>query len=166
MQRRFGPGLILIGLGVYTIVDGAVKLGIFLVLLGALDIAIYARRRNSPAIDPVLQAHLDAAWELKKKDPTAAQVLLDKAFADSERREEAELNTLRQRAATDRKAAIELRNRLRRKLESEQSLRRRAENPALNPPHRAALLERLERAASQTEQELAQTEQYLEQRRE
>jgi len=157
--------LCVIACGVYVIIDGGTGPGIGLVLLGTLHLVLRGRG-DIPGIDPILQAELETAQKLMKKDPAAADALLDKAFADAERRQEAELSVLRQRASTDQRAAMELRDRLRRKLRNQQRVRRRVEQPAPNPPNRVALLEGLDRAASQTERELAHVEQYLEEWRE
>jgi hypothetical protein len=83
-------------------------------------------------------------------------------MGDADRREERELADLRRRAVSDRRAAKELRNRLRGKLKSWQGGRRKAEKYAVNSPDGDAALKEIDRATSDIEQQLAQAELYLE----
>jgi hypothetical protein len=165
MRRHVWAGSFIILLGVYVVLDGGTKIGAALVLMGALHLMLWSGD-GIPGIDPALQADLRAAMALRKRDPLAAQALLDRAFADAERRQQSELNVLRERATTDPKAAIELRKRLLRRLQSQKRVRQRAEGPSLKAPNREAFLQKLDHAASETEQELALVERDLERWRE
>jgi hypothetical protein len=113
-------------------------------------------------MDPILKASIDEVMKLEKSDPAAAARLLERAFKDFDRREEQELADLRRRAVNDRAAASELRSRLRGKLRLWQAARRRAEKQALNSPKGAADLEEINREAGNTQQRLAEAEQFLE----
>jgi len=90
---------------------------------------------------------------------------MDRIMAEDERRREAELADLRIRAATDRRAAKQLRSRLLGKLENAKGARRRIERLIQQRPNAAAMLDEISREESATERELATLEHYLEQLR-
>ena len=163
MRKNFVPPAIFffaLGAGLFFI--GGEWIGVLFVVLGFFLLALEWRYRDARPMDPILMAELDKAMKLEKPDPAAAAKLLERAFMESDRREEQELADLRTRASSDRRAAIELRKRLREKLRIVESARRKAEKSALDSPDLTAVLTELDRDADQLEQQLAQAELDLE----
>jgi hypothetical protein len=162
MRKNFVLYTIAVLLGIALAIVGREWIGWVIALCGLAKLGIEWRFRDLPPIDPVLLADVDRMVELEKSDPAAADKLFDRAMGDADRREERELADLRRRAVSDRRAAKELRNRLRGKLKNWQGARRKAEKYAMNSPDGDAVLKEIDRATSDTEQQLAQAELYLE----
>ena len=142
---------------------GRVVPGMIISVFGVVMLAISWKFRHVVQLDEDLQKQLDEALKLEKKDPSAAHAMIDKVVAEDERRREAELADLRARAATDRRAARQLRSRLLGKLENTRSARRKLERTIEQAPHTAPILAELSRDESTTEQELDALEQFLDQ---
>jgi hypothetical protein len=162
MRKDFVRGAIAVAIGIGLFFIGGEWIGALIALFGLVDLGIAWRFRDLSPIDPVFNADVDDVVELEKSDPAAADNLLDRALADADRREERELTDLLRRASGDRRVAIELRNRLRGKLKIGQTARRKAEKWTLNSPDGAAVLKEMDRVAANTQQQLVQVEQYLE----
>jgi len=158
-------GAIAIPIGIGIALLGRVVPGIVVSAFGVVSLAISWRFRHVLPVDPVTDEQLQKALKLEKTDPAAAHALMDRIMAEDERRREAELADLRIRAATDRRAAKQLRSRLLGKLENAKGARRRIERLIQQRPNAAAMLDEISREESATERELATLEHYLEQLR-
>jgi hypothetical protein len=162
MRKNFvGPALG-IALGAALFFIGGEWIGVVFAVLSLVFLVLEWRYRDVRPMDPMLKEEMDEVMKLEKSDPAAAAKLLDRAFMESDRREELELADLRGRASSDRHAAVELRNRLREKLRIFDAARRKAEKSTLESPDVTAVLKELDRDSSEIEQQLAQAEQLLE----
>jgi hypothetical protein len=89
--------------------------------------------------------------------------MLSRAFTEAEDREKQELAQLHAKAALDRRAALQLRDRLRSKMKIHEGARRRAERNLANSPTAAAVLQEIDRMTTVTQQQLAEAELIVEQ---
>jgi hypothetical protein len=161
MRKDFVRGAIAVPAGVVLGLLGRRWEGWIISLYGLLLLFLEWKARDQQPIDPMLLADIGKARELENSDPKTANKLIDRAIEDADHREELELADLRRRASGDRRAAIELRSRLRGKLKIGQAARRKAEKWALNSPNGTAVLEEMDREAKTRQEQLAQVEQYL-----
>jgi hypothetical protein len=162
MSKDVVRGALGIASGVILVLLGSTWVGVTFGLLGLLSLGIAWRFRGRLPLDPVLEADVRKAMRLERSDPAAAARLLESAWEDADSREQRELAQLRSQASIDRRAAVQLRNRLRAKLTSEEAARRRAEKSLGTRPTSAALLKELDRVANATRQQLTEAEQHLE----
>lgn len=132
-------------------------------LLGLLDLGTTWWFRYLPPPDPVLAVAIKEATKLRRTDPAAADQMLSRAFTEAEDREKQELAQLHAKAALDRRAALQLRDRLRSKMKIHEGARRRAERNLANSPTAAAVLQEIDRMTTVTQQQLAEAELIVEQ---
>ena len=154
--------VLVVGLGVFLLIDDNRVLGVAILLWGLTYLALTWRFRHSAPLDPQLEAAVDAAMPLEDRDPAAADQILIRAVEGAAQREEQQLAELRSKATHDRRAALELRNRLRGKLELAEAARRRAEKVLANKPDGATGLAALAREVDNTRQQLVEAEQLVE----
>jgi hypothetical protein len=150
-------GVILLAVALYAWGDTAQKVFGTLELLAGLGILGTTWRLRSHR-DPAFEADLQKAMTLRDTDPTASDRLIETALTEARSREDQLLADLRHRAATDMRAAKELRSRLRAKVRIQRAARRRAEKRLLAPAYRTALLQVMDRDANATIERLAEVE--------
>ena len=136
--------------------------GAGIAFVGLVDVAATWWFRNLSRPDPILDAALKEAMEVRKTDPAAAHQMLERALTVAEAREEQDLAQLHAEAALDKRAALRLRDRLRGKMKIHEGARRRAQRNLANTPNAAAVLQEIDRMASVTRQRLADAEQLVE----
>lgn len=167
-RRNLGTLALLAGCG------GAILLAVALFLWGNMAQKVFgglevlaaflifgATWRLRSHSDPVFNAELEKAMRLRDADPNASDRLIEKALAEAQDREDRLLADLRHRAATDVRAAEELRSRLRAKVRIQRSARRRAEKRRLALAYRTALMQVMDRDAKKTIEQLEEVEQML-----
>lgn len=147
-------------IGIAVIVMSGGWVGWVIVIVAAADLAIDWRIRAIPPVDPLLLADVDETMGMEKTDPAGADKLLDRALDDAEKRKEQLHADLFRRAKTDRRAAVELRNRLRYELKLAPGIRKKAEGWTTGSSRVAALRE-IDRQTSETQKQLARVEQLL-----
>jgi hypothetical protein len=162
MRKDLLSAAVPIALGVVFLFRHETLTGAAILLLGLAGLVVSWRFRDTPPVDPILDAAIQEAMKLEKIDPAGADQILDRAFSDATDREERELALLRDKAAFDRRAAVALRNRLRERLKRDEGARRLAEKRLAASPNRAAVLQDLDHRAADTRQRLAEAEQYVE----
>ena len=158
--------VLFVGLGVLLLMDDNKGWGVATLLLGVTYLAIYLaitwRFRHIAPLDPQFRAAVDEAMRLEDRDPAAADQILIRAMEGAAQREEQQLAELKSKASHDRRAAVELRNRLRGKLELARAARHRAEKVLANKPDGANTLAALAKEADSTRQQLVEAEQLVE----
>jgi hypothetical protein len=157
-------GAILLAVALFASGGTAQKVFGMLALLAALAILVTSWRLGSHS-DPAFDAAIQEAMTLRDTDPTASDQLIETAWAEAQGREDRFLADLRHRAATDIRAAKELRSRLRTEIRIQRAARRRAEKRPLAPAYRTALLQVMDRKANETSERLAEVEDIIDQLR-
>jgi|SRR5919108_118968 hypothetical protein len=162
MRRDVVRAAVAIIAGVAFIFTRHTLAGVGLTLFGLVGLGSAWWFRDAPRVDPLLDAAIQEAMKVRKRDQAAADQMLDSAFTAAAEREERELTQLREKATLDRRAALDLRNRLRAKLKLDEGARRRAEKTLGDKRHGSAVLQELDRMVNVTRQRLAEAEQYVE----
>jgi hypothetical protein len=137
------------------------RFGWVFIFLGAASLAWRWHIGYVPPVDPLLDADVDKAMDLEKSDPATANKLLDRAVDDADRRGAQRRADLLRRAKTDRRAAVELRNRLRYELKLSPAIRRKAEEYTITASARTEALKQIDRQAADTQTQLIEVEQLL-----
>jgi hypothetical protein len=131
-------------------------------LVGLGVLGLTWRWRHLLPLDPQLQSDIEEWLRIDATDVAAADEMRRRICADARKREEQRLSQLRDQAPLNRRAAVELRNRLREKLYLGDGLRRCIERSFGGTRDGAALLQALDREASATRQRWLEAKQFLE----
>jgi hypothetical protein len=143
------------------VLDGIVPVGALLILLGMVTLAITWRGWYLLPLDPEEQADIEQCWSIADVDSEAAAAMRRRIFAAAAWREAQRLSALRSQAPLDRRAAVELRNRLRAKVYMTEGLRRSVKRLLGDTPGAPAVLQALDRDVSLTRQRWMEAEQFL-----
>lgn len=104
---------------------------------------------------------MDLALNLRSSDPVSADRLLDDLYAAEGERGQAELERLRQASVFDRRAALQLRERLEAQIDAIASRRRVVEHRMSSDPRLPLVLQNMERAQADTRELLKEVESCL-----
>lgn len=135
--------------------------GGFMVLVGVLELGVTWQSRYLLPVDPQFQSDIQEWLAIRSMDAARADEMWRRIFAEARKREKERLAELRTRAASDRSAAVELRNRLREKLHVGKGVRRWVQRTLSSTPDGAAVLQALDREASTIRQRWLEAEQFL-----
>jgi len=150
-----------LGAGVLALTWGLPIPGGLMILLGGLVLELTWRCRYLLPLDPILKEDIDEWMSLRTVDAAAAEERWHRMFAEARTREKHKLAQLRSQALLDRRAAVELRNRLREKLFVGKGVRRWVERSMGSTPEGSAVLQALDREASHTRQRWHEAEEFL-----
>jgi hypothetical protein len=150
-----------LGMGLVCFTLGLPGYGGLMVLVGVLQLGLAWHFRYLLPVDPQFQADIQEWLAIRSLDVARADEMWRRIIAEAQKREAERLADLRARAAFDRSAAVELRNRLREKVYVGQGMRRWAQRTLGSTPEGPAVLNALDRETSTIRQRLLEAEQFL-----